>query len=210
MKDPLNIVVTGVGGQGNIMVSEILAKASAAEGFIVTVGESYGLAQRGGAVSSHIRLSREFQYGPVIPAGHADIIVGFEPLEAARAATALGHTEVKVIVNPRPVYPVGVLMGKHAYPDPDDLITDLKEMSAEVLTIESTALAAQAGDPVVQNIVMVGALAGSGFLPVPPETFISVINSVVPEKALEINERAFQLGFSAARGIKGLTTLDTL
>ncbi|MDD4238948.1 MAG: indolepyruvate oxidoreductase subunit beta [Desulfotomaculaceae bacterium] len=202
MKDPLNIVITGVGGQGNILVSEILAKAAAAEGFKVTVGESYGLSQRGGAVSSHIRLSQEFQYGAVIPAGHADIIVGFEPVEAARAAAALGHPGAKIILNPRPVYPVGVLIGGQAYPDPDELIKTLKEMSAEVLLIESSELASLAGDPVVQNIVMVGALAGSGYLPVPQATFTSVINAVVPERALEMNQQAFQLGFDAACAVK--------
>lgn len=202
MKDPLNIVITGVGGQGNILVSEILAKAAAAEGFKVTVGESYGLSQRGGAVSSHIRLSQEFQYGAVIPAGHADIIVGFEPVEAARSAAALGHPGTKIILNPRPVYPVGVLTGGHAYPDPDELIKTLKDMSAEVLPIESSELAALAGDPVVQNIVMVGALAGSGYLPLSPATFTSVINAVVPERALEMNKQAFQLGFDAASALK--------
>ncbi|MCL6635763.1 MAG: indolepyruvate oxidoreductase subunit beta [Peptococcaceae bacterium] len=202
MKDPLNIVIAGVGGQGNILVSEIVAKAAAAEGFTVTVGESYGMSQRGGPVSSHIRLSRKSQYGPVIPAGHADIIVGFEPVEAARAAAELGHPAVKIIVNPRPVYPVGVLMGKYPYPAPDELILTLKRMAAEVLVIESTGLAARAGNPVVQNIVMVGALAGSGYLPVPPETFTSVIQDVVPEKALEINKKAFQLGYEASRCLK--------
>ncbi|HBC93632.1 MAG TPA: indolepyruvate ferredoxin oxidoreductase [Pelotomaculum sp.] len=201
MKDPLNIVITGVGGQGNILVSEILAKAAAAEDFKVTVGESYGLSQRGGAVSSHIRLSQEFQYGAVIPAGHADIIVGFEPVEAARSAAALGHPGTKIILNPRPVYPVGVLIGGHAYPDPDDLIKTLKDMSAEVLLIASSELAALAGDPLVQNIVLVGALAGSGFLPLPPATFTSVMNAVVPERALEMNRQAFQLGFDTACAI---------
>ena len=204
MKDPLNIVITGVGGQGNILVSEILAKAAAAEGFRVTVGESYGLSQRGGAVSSHIRLSQEFQYGAVIPAGHADIIVGFEPVEAARSAAALGHPGTNIILNPRPVYPVGVLIGRHAYPEPDELISNLKEMSAEVLLIESSELAAIAGDPVVQNIVMVGALAGSGYLPLSQATFTSVINAVVPERVLEMNQKAFQMGFDAAHARKGL------
>lgn len=202
MKDPLNIIITGVGGQGNILVSEILAKAATAEGFKVTVGEAYGMSQRGGSVSSHLRLSREAQYGPVIPAGHADIIVGFEPVEAARAAVELGHPGVRVIVNPRPVYPVGVLMGKCSYPEPDELISILKGMATEVLIIESTKLAAQAGDSVVQNIVMVGALAGSGYLPVSPETFTSVISSVVPEKSLEINKKAFQLGYDASCALK--------
>lgn len=194
MKDPLNIVIAGVGGQGNILVSEIVAKAAAAEGFKVTVGEAYGMSQRGGSVSSHIRLSREQIYGPVIPAGHADVIVGFEPVEAARAAVELGHPAVKIILNPRPVYPVGVLMGNHAYPDPEVLVATLSQLAGELLIVESTRLAAEAGDPIVQNIVMVGALAGSGYLPVPPDTFAKVMDQVVPEKSLELNRKAFQLG----------------
>lgn len=199
MKDPINMVITGVGGQGNILVSEILAKAASVEGFRVTVGESYGMSQRGGSVSSHIRLSRNCLYGPIIPAGHVDIIVGFEPVEAARIALELGSPKVKIIVNPRPIYPVHVLMGKCVYPQITDLMEKIKGIAAQTLIIESTVLAAQAGDPVVQNIIMVGALAGSGFLPIPPETFEEVITRVVPQKALELNQSAFKIGFEAAK-----------
>jgi len=198
MKDPLNLMIAGVGGQGNILVSEILAKAASAAGFQVTVGESYGMSQRGGSVSSHIRLSRKYLYGPIIPAGCADVIVGFEPVEAARVFLELGGPSVRIIVNPRPVFPVGVLLGKDTYPDVENLLAKLHELAAQVLLIESTSLAAQAGDPVAQNIVMVGALAGSGYLPIPKETFEQVIQAVVPEKVLDLNARAFHLGFKAA------------
>jgi indolepyruvate ferredoxin oxidoreductase beta subunit len=202
VKDPLNLVITGVGGQGNILVSEILAKAAVAEGFLVTVGESYGMSQRGGSVASHIRLSREMQYGPVIPAGQASIIAGFEPVEAARAALELGHPGVKLLVNPRPIYPVGTLMGKHVYPDPVKLIDQLRKMAASVLVIESTALARLAGDPVAQNIVMVGALAGSGYLPLTPENILRTVEKAVPDRVIELNRRAFLLGFEAAERMR--------
>jgi len=198
MKEPLNLIIAGVGGQGNILVSEILAKAASAAGLKVTVGESYGMSQRGGSVSSHIRLSREYLYGPIIPANCADVIIGFEPVEAARAAIELGSPSVRIIVNPRPVFPVGVLMGKDTYPEIENLLNKLNEVAAKVLIIESTSLAAQAGDPVAQNIVMAGALAGSGYLPIPKETFERVIYTVVPEKVLDLNKRAFNLGFEAA------------
>lgn len=199
MKDPINLVITGVGGQGNILVSEILAKAASVEGFRVTVGESYGMSQRGGSVSSHIRLSRNCLYGPIIPAGHVDIIVAFEPVEAARIALALGSPKVKIIVNPRPVFPVHVLMGKCEYPEIGNLLKKIKEISAQTLIIESTVLAAQAGDPVVQNIIMVGALAGSGYLPILHETFEEIITKVVPQRALELNQLAFKIGFETAK-----------
>lgn len=199
MKDPINLVITGVGGQGNILVSEILAKAASAAGLKVTVGESYGMSQRGGSVSSHIRLSREYLYGPIIPSGCADIILGFEPVEAARAVIELGGPSARIIVNPRPVFPVGVLMGKDTYPDIENLLNKLNQVTAKVLIIESTLLATQAGDPVAQNIVMAGALAGSGYLPITKEIFEQVIYKVVPEKALELNKKAFNLGFETAR-----------
>jgi indolepyruvate ferredoxin oxidoreductase beta subunit len=199
MKDPVNLVVAGVGGQGNILVSEILAKSAAAVGYKVTVGESYGMSQRGGSVSSHIRLSRKQLYGPIIPAGCADVIIGFEPVEAARAALEFGSHGVKIIVNPRPVYPVGVLMGMDNYPDTDLLLSKLKDISAQVYLIESTSIASQAGNPVMQNIVMVGALAGFNHLFIPRETFVRIICQVVPEKVLEQNIKAFNMGYNAAQ-----------
>lgn len=199
MKDPMNLLIAGVGGQGNILVSEILAKAAAAVGYKVTVGESYGMSQRGGSVSSHIRLSRKSIYGPIIPAGCADVIIGFEPVETARAALEFGNPGVKIIVNPRPVYPVGVLMGKDNYPDIDNLLGKLKNISDQVYCIESTEIASRAGNPVMQNIVMVGALAGFNHLFIPKETYVRIISQVVPEKALELNKQAFCMGYNAAQ-----------
>lgn len=199
MKDPMNLLIAGVGGQGNILVSEILAKAAAAVGYKVTVGESYGMSQRGGSVSSHIRLSRKSIYGPIIPAGCADVIIGFEPVETARAALEFGSPSVKIIVNPRPVYPVGVLMGKDNYPVIDNLLGKLKNISDQVYCIESTEIASRAGNPVMQNIVMVGALAGFNHLFIPKETYVRIISQVVPEKALELNKKAFCMGYNAAQ-----------
>ena len=199
MRDPLNLVIAGVGGQGNIFVSEILAKAASAVGYKVTVGESYGMSQRGGSVTSHVRLSRKSLYGPIIPLGCADIIVGFEPVEAVRAAIEFGSPGVKIIVNPRPVYPVGVLMGKDNYPDIDVMLGKLKEISKQVFYIESTMLATKAGNPVMQNIVMIGALAGFNYMFIPKETFERIISQVVPEKVLELNKKAFLMGYDTAQ-----------
>ena len=86
IKDPLNIVICGVGGQGNILASELLGSALVDKGYFVSVGETYGASQRGGSVMSHVRVSLTTEYGVLIPRGQADIIVGFEPIETLRVA----------------------------------------------------------------------------------------------------------------------------
>jgi len=134
------------------------------------------------------------------------VIVGFEPVEAARAALEFGSPDVKIVVNPRPVYPVGVLMGKDNYPDIDILLGKLKEISAQVVIIESTSIATQAGNPVVQNIVMVGALAGIGYMSIPKETFERIISLSVPEKNLDLNMKAFNMGYDVAQLFRALKT----
>jgi indolepyruvate ferredoxin oxidoreductase beta subunit len=192
--DCLNIIITGVGGQGNILASHILAGAAIAGGFHTVIGETYGQSQRGGAVMSHVRMSKELEYGPLIPRGKADVIVGLEPMETLRVAALYANPKTKVIVNPRPNYPLMVLYGAQEYPAVEELIARLDEMTAEVRVIESTELAKEAGEAMASNVVMVGALAGSGWVPIPAETFIAVLSEVIPRKILSVNQRAFELG----------------
>jgi len=190
----LNVVITGVGGQGNILASHLLASAAIADGFHATIGETYGQSQRGGAVMSHVRLSKEMQYGALIPEGKAHVIVGLEPMETLRVAALYANPQTKVIVNTRPNYPLMVLHGAAEYPDVDELLARLTEMTDEVRVVESTELAKEAGEAMASNVVMVGALAGSGWVPIPVDTFKGVLHEVIPQKVLSINQRAFQLG----------------
>lgn len=198
-KEPINLIIAGVGGQGNILISEIVAQAACVQNWKVVVGESYGLSQRGGAVSSHVRLSREKEYGPIIPAAEADLILGFEPVEGARQVMDYGNKNTRIIINSYPVYPIGVLRGKSAYPPLEILFKKLREMVAEVLVIPATKLAGKLGNPVAQNVVMIGALVSMGYLPFGADTFLEVIKKVVPSRAYEINEKAFYLGMMCAR-----------
>ncbi len=193
-EDPLNIIITGVGGQGNIQASYIIASAAVQEGFYVSVGETYGAAQRGGSVMSHIRLSKETQYGPLIPKGRAHIIVAFEPVECLRTMGDFGNKETKVIVNPRPVYPIDVLSGEATYHPVDKILKAIKKLVHSVHVIEATELAKEAGDTIVQNIVMVGCLAVSGFTPIKMETLRAVIAESFVDRNLELNLKAFDLG----------------
>ena len=196
-KDPLNLIIAGVGGQGNILASQIVATAGIKEGLYVTVGETYGASQRGGPVMSHVRFSAQAQCGPLIPEGEADIIVGLEPIEALRIIGDYGNPKTRVIVSPRPIYPIWVLSGQAKYPPVEEVMQKLRELVGEVRVVKAikegeTALAA--------NVVMVGALAGSGMVPFSIKHFEDSIKEIVSPKDLDTNLRAFRKGVGLTRG----------
>jgi indolepyruvate ferredoxin oxidoreductase beta subunit len=184
-----------VGGQGNILASQLTATSAISEGMFASVGETYGASQRGGSVMSHVRFSREFQYGPLIPKGEADIVVGFEPLETLRVLGSYGKEDTEVIFNPRPNYPLGVLKGAQKYPPMDELFAKIKDLAGRARVVKGTELAKELGTVVAQNVVMVGALAASGLLPVPVETFEKAIEEAFEDdKKRKFNKDAFSLG----------------
>ena len=193
-KDPLNLIITGVGGQGNVLASQVVAWAAIREGLYVTVGETYGASQRGGAVMSHLRLSAESQHSAWIPEGQADIVVGLEPVEALRVIGEFGNPKTKVIVNPRPIYPIGVLSGEAEYPPAEQVLGKLGELVDRVKVVEAT----EAGETVlVANMVMVGALAGSGLVPIAIASFEEAIAEIIAPKDLQSNLQAFKKGMEA-------------
>ncbi len=204
MEDLINIIVTGVGGQGNIQASYIIASAAVKDGFYVSVGETYGAAQRGGSVTSHIRLSKGTEYGPLIPKGKAHIILGFEPVECLRTIGNFGNRQTKVIVNPRPVYPIDVLSGEAIYPAVEKVLEAIKELVNSVHVIEATELAKKAGDTILQNVVLIGCLAASEFTPIKMETFNAVIGELFFDKNLELNLKAFNMGAEEFKKIRPL------
>lgn len=194
-KEPYNLIIAGVGGQGNILASGLLALAGTAAGFKVAVGETYGASQRGGSVMSHVRLSREKDYGPLVPAGRADVIVGFEPLEALRVAEQFAHQATVVITNTQPVYPVAVVMNEADYPALENILAALATLAGEVYTLDATALAREAGDPRAQNIVMINALATYPGLPVKRVHFQEALADFLAGAGAEqgeVNRRAFE------------------
>ena len=199
-KDPLNIIICGVGGQGNILASELVGSAAVAAGFLTTIGETYGASQRGGSVMSHVRLSREIQYGPLIPKGEADVIVGFEPLEVLRVFREYGNSDTHVITNSRPNYPLGTLIGETKYPNLSDMLNEIGRVAARVQVVEATELAKQAGSAVSTNILMVGCLAGSGLIPIVISYFKEVLDRRFEGSARELNQKVFALGLEACAG----------
>ncbi len=196
-KDPLNLIIAGVGGQGNILASQIVATAGIKEGLYVTVGETYGASQRGGPVMSHVRFSAKAQCGPLIPEGEADIIVGLEPIEALRIIADYGSPRTRVIVSPRPIYPIWVLSGQAKYPPVEEVMQKLGELVAEVRVVKAieegeTGLAA--------NVVMVGALAGSGMVPIEMKNFEESIREIMSPRDVDLNLRAFEKGVELIKG----------
>jgi indolepyruvate ferredoxin oxidoreductase beta subunit len=198
-KDPLNVIVTGVGGQGNVLVSQFMGRALVRAGYHVTIGETYGASQRGGAVMSHLRISRQAQYGPLIPSGQADVILGLEPVETLRVLTQYGNPAVTVITNSRPVYPLSVAIGAARYPTTEEIMAALEELSSRAWLINATDIAVELGAPILANIVMVGALAGAGVLPLAPEEMEAEFQESLSGDRLESNLKAFRRGLAEAR-----------
>jgi indolepyruvate ferredoxin oxidoreductase beta subunit len=196
--DPLNVIVCGVGGQGNIMASDLISRAFCEEGYHVSVGETYGATQRGGSVVSHIRLSRKHLYGPLIPLGEGHVIIGFEPLEVYRILRDYAHETVRVVMNNRPFYPLDSLRKSLPYPDMDRMLSRIEQNVDAFRTVQATELAKQAGNAQAQNVVMVGVFAGLNWVPLGKDTFLQSIRELFSDQKLQINLRAFELGFQAA------------
>jgi indolepyruvate ferredoxin oxidoreductase beta subunit len=201
--DPFNIIISGVGGQGNILASDLLSRTFCEDGYFVSVGETYGATQRGGSVMSHVRLSNKHLYGPLIPEGEAHIIIGFEPLEVLRMLQDYGHALVRVIMNDRPLYPLEALQRQVEYPPLEDLISRIEALAAELKIVRATDLAKKAGNPLAQNVVMVGAFAGLNWVPLEKERFLGTLGETFFGERLELNKMAFDLGFEAVSGNRG-------
>ncbi len=195
-KDPLNIIITGVGGQGNVLLSQLVGKALVRNGYHATIGETYGASQRGGAVMSHLRVSREKQYGPLIAQGQADVVLGLEPLETMRVLAQYGNPDVIVVSNSRPIFPPAVSSGEAAYPTPEQIGGALKQLSRKAWLVDATDIALEMGAPILANIVMMGALVGTGLLPLGPELFETELAESLKRDRLDINITAFRRGLA--------------
>jgi indolepyruvate ferredoxin oxidoreductase beta subunit len=193
-KDPLNIIMAGVGGQGNVMASRVLANMLSLKGYQVTIGETFGMSQRGGSVMSHLRVSETSAWSPLIPRGRADVLIALEPIEAVRVMRTYGNSAVKVLVNTRPIHPVGVIAGDSEYPPLEKIEGALRELTPYVWMLDATEEASKLGNPILSNIIMIGAISGLNLLPVGMTEFRSVIRDFFSPKLLEVNRRAFETG----------------
>ncbi len=195
--DPLNIVVCGIGGQGNILASELLGSALTESGYKVAVGETYGASQRGGSVMSHIRVSADKEMGVLIPPGEASVILGFEPLETLRMARSYGSKKTDVIYDTRSVYPLGVLMGEDKYPGIGELEAEMKNICGRVYALPAADIAVGAGNGKAANIALMGALSATGILPLDTDGLADVVSKRFKGSVLELNLKVLRLGAEA-------------
>ncbi len=189
------IVVVGVGGQGVLFASKVLAQAAMAEGNDAVMSEVHGMAQRGGVVVTNLCIG--CIQSSLIGATEADIIFAFEPIEAYRQL-ALAHPETRFVTNTAPVIPVAVSIGKAKYPDLDDLFGQIREITPKLTAINADELARKAGSYLTVNTVLLGALAGTPDCPVSKDSMLAALKENVPPKMLDINLAAFELGFKSA------------
>lgn len=188
----MNIIICGVGGQGNLLASVAIANYAMKKGLNVVGTETIGAAQRGGSVVSHLRISDGPIYSPTVPDGAADILLGFEPVEALRHIKKLNPNGV-YIINVEKVPTVLCNMGMDRYPDLEQIIAALQDVSPQGYAINATAMARQLGGVIMTNVVLLGALNSvSNFFD--RDDFIEVLKSIISPKVLENNLRAFEEG----------------
>ena len=192
MSESFDILIVGIGGQGTILASNILGEACLMEGRHVKGAETHGMAQRGGSVESHIRIDGLF--GPLIPPGHADLLISFDLLEALRYSHYVKKGG-KMVVNCQLVLPTSVFMQNLVVPTQDEIIAALKKHS--LCLLDADKIAEEAGSPLSQNVVMLGAASLS--IPLKPESLLEAVKCLVPKKTVEINAKAFEMGRESGR-----------
>lgn len=184
-----NIVLCGVGGQGTVLASKLIAAAAMKKGISVMSAETIGMAQRGGSVFSHIRLG-EHLHSPMIAKGTADIIIGFEPAEAVRMLPYLKGNG-QVIVSSHAIMPVTSTLSGADY-DGKEIILYLKEVVNNLLVVDSEKACHELGSSKVLNILLLGAAISSGALGLTEEEIQDAIKERLPEKFHDLNYRALQ------------------
>lgn len=184
-------VFVGVGGQGNLLASNLLGQAALDMGVPVVVSEIHGMAQRGGVVESAVLMGGA--KSPIVSNGEADVVVSFEPLESLRILSRCSKKTL-VITNAQPLPPFTVAVGQGKYPPVDEILEKIRAKVDKVIALHGNDLAEKAGNVLSLNMVMLGALIGSGATPVTEEVMKKTIGTSTKKAFLESNLKAFDLG----------------
>lgn len=186
-----NCLLCGVGGQGVVLASRLIAYAAMEQGDFVRTTETIGMAQRGGSVVSHVRAGEEV-HSPLIPAGGADVILAFEPGEAVRCLPYLKEGGL-VITNSRIVKPVTASLGGSSYSG-GEMLDYLKKKAGKVIVVDGDEICRRAGSVKVLNVALLGAAAKSGALGISMDEMLEAVRKNVKEKYIALNEKALKLG----------------
>jgi len=201
MKENINFLLAGVGGQGTILASDVLVNVGLAAGYQAKQAEVHGMSQRGGSVTSHVRWGKVV-YSPLIGAGEADVLLAFEKLEALRNLKAI-RPEALALVNTQVIEPLTAISGDQVYPDDETVRAAFARVTPHMVYINGEEIAGSLGNQRVVNVVLLGALSallerdGLSGPELTPELWLKVITERVPPKHVELNRKAFQAGREA-------------
>lgn len=184
------IMIVGVGGQGTLLASRILGNTVINEGYDVKVSEVHGMSQRGGSVVTYVKYGEKV-FSPIVEKGEADIILAFEMLEAYRALPYLSQNGT-MIANSQKIDPMPVITGAATYPE--NIAEKISE-KGNLICVDALSLAKQAGNIKAVNVVLIGVMARNSEIPY--ENWVKTIKETVPEKFLEVNLKAFDLGYNS-------------
>ena len=193
----IDLLITGVGGQGVILASDILGEVALAAGYDVKKTDTLGMAQRGGSVISHVRIARKV-WSPLIKEGEVDILLAFEKLEAARWSHYL-HPQGKAVVNDYEQPPLSVSLGQDKYPGHEDIAAILRQQTDHVHFIDGNGKAMELGNIRTVNVFMLGCI--SVFMPLKVQTWQDCISRLMPANIRRINLTAFEAGRKEMRGV---------
>jgi len=194
----MNLILAGVGGQGNVRAAQILGSAAIKAGLSVRVSDVFGIAQRGGPVLSHVSMGEDI-HGGMVAEHSAEAVIGLEPMETLRAVAQFLKPGGVVIMSTRPIFPVEVNTGKFTYPALEEISALLDKVAARVVKLDATRIAEDAGIPIAANIVVLGVLAGLGILPFSPSLLRGSVKENIP-RAVDLNLRAFDAGIAIGKG----------
>jgi indolepyruvate ferredoxin oxidoreductase beta subunit len=187
-----NVAVAGVGGQGNILLSQLIANAARMEGYDVQTGETLGMAQRGGPVVSFVRYG-ERVYSSLVPDHEAHILISLEPVEALRSIRFVGK-DTLVLLNTEERRPLSVLLRQQEYPNLEKIVTSLRSAGAKIFAYNATELAEKAGNAKSANVCLFGGMAALGMSHIRLDNFKGALKEILANR-LQVNMQAFDLGY---------------
>ena len=199
VKVPFNIMVAGVGGQGNLVCGRFLASAAMSLGLRPVLGDTYGASRRGGSVVTHLRIS-DRDLSPLIPKGQLQVILGMEPIETLRSAIEFGGPNTIAVFSTLPVQSPATLSGEETYPSIEDIVSSLKKLCSEVYVLDTKPVVERAGTHRVLNVYMLGVLVGLGMIPLDRESIETAIADLISLD--DKNRTAFESGISDGQALR--------
>ena len=203
MRESINFLLAGVGGQGTILASDVLVNVGPALGFQAKQAEVHGMSQRGGSVTSHVRWGKQV-YSPLIGAGEVDVFLAFEKVEALRCLSQL-RAGALAVINLEAIQPVTVTSGGQSYPSDEWLHAAVGQVTERVAYVDGAAIAEPLGNARAANVVLLGALSAlmerEGLIDEQPAAWLAIIGARVPAKYVDVNRQAFEAGRQTIRQV---------